>query len=381
MSSTNKFDDEWVADLLDQEAADCALKYSTMGMEAYTKSAKRPSNLPKPNTRFLSSIVKATNNHNRNLLAQERAESQARLNSLDRTKHESEEREKRRRPGAAATRKRMLGGINAIIGGSSKKRKTDDDDSTKDLENDPKRLRQDRGDIHAPGRAHRHHDDDRDGDPPARKDRNARKELFADHGPRRGHPRGHREEERTRLTPESRSRSRSRSRERRHRSHRHNDRHRRTHNGDRHQVSRNVQKDHDPTKTRAKEQLSNDSDSDPLEDLIGPKPPSPVRKRGRGATSGTSAMDGRFESGYDPKTDVALGHEEEDDDWGSSLEALRAREEWKQKGAERLRQAGYTDVEVKKWEKGDQKNEEDVRWTKKGEQREWDRGKTFKDGM
>jgi hypothetical protein len=40
MSSTNPDSDEWVADLLSQEAADCALKYSTMGMDAYTKSAK-----------------------------------------------------------------------------------------------------------------------------------------------------------------------------------------------------------------------------------------------------------------------------------------------------------------------------------------------------
>jgi hypothetical protein len=32
-------------------------------------------------------------------------------------------------------------------------------------------------------------------------------------------------------------------------------------------------------------------------------------------------------------------------------------------------------VQVKKWEKGDEKDEEDVTWAKQGQAREWDRGK------
>lgn len=266
----------------------------------------------------------------------------------------------------------MLGDIKAIIGGPSKKRKTVDNDPVEDDESDSKRLRKGGGDIRVRGRGSK--SDERAGlEESSSKNRNATKELFADHGPKRGLP-----HERRRRDD---GRRRSRSREHGRRGDRHEDRsgrssdsnkehgHRRTHN------NRNAEESH------LEEHHAHDSDSDPLDDIIGPKPPSPVRKRGRGAVSGSSAMDSRFESGYDPKGDVALDHDENDDDWGSALEALRDRQRWKEQGADRLRAAGFTDEQVKKWEKGDQKNEDDVRWTKKGEQREWDRGKTLKDGI
>lgn len=64
-----------------------------------------------------------------------------------------------------------------------------------------------------------------------------------------------------------------------------------------------------------------------------------------------------------------------EDDWGDALEALRDRARWQQQGADRLKQAGFTDDQVRKWERGDVQGEEDVVWRKKGEGREWDRGK------
>ena len=63
------------------------------------------------------------------------------------------------------------------------------------------------------------------------------------------------------------------------------------------------------------------------------------------------------------------------EDWGDALEALRDRARWQQQGADRLKAAGFTDEQVRKWEKGDVLNEEDVVWTSKGQAREWDRGK------
>ena len=90
-------------------------------------------------------------------------------------------------------------------------------------------------------------------------------------------------------------------------------------------------------------------------------------------------MDTRFDSNYDPSVDVQPDPETEDD-WEQALEAMRDRVKWKQQGADRLRAAGFTDTEVKKWEKGDKKDESDVTWAKKGEGREWDRGKVF-DGV
>jgi hypothetical protein len=123
-------------------------------------------------------------------------------------------------------------------------------------------------------------------------------------------------------------------------------------------------------------QKQDTTDSDPLEDLIGPSPATATKARGRGASK-SSTINSRFSSSYDPKTDVTLDHADEGDDWEMALEALRDRAKWKAKGAERLRAAGFTDEEVGKWEKGGEKDVNDVRWRRKGEGREWDRGKTL----
>lgn len=71
--------------------------------------------------------------------------------------------------------------------------------------------------------------------------------------------------------------------------------------------------------------------------------------------------------------------DEDGDDWDLALEALKDRQKWQQNQADRMRQAGFTDGEVAKWEKqgkaGADGREEDVRWKGRGEGREWDRGK------
>ncbi|KAK5112434.1 hypothetical protein LTR85_011543 [Meristemomyces frigidus] len=128
-------------------------------------------------------------------------------------------------------------------------------------------------------------------------------------------------------------------------------------------------------RTKRRRRDCNDSDSEPLEAHIGPAPPPKVRARGRGAVS-NSSMDARFRPDYDPKADVSLDQGEEDE-WDMALEALRDRTKWRQQGAERLKAAGFTDAEVKTWETGGEKEVEDVRWRKKGEGREWDRGKSL----
>jgi hypothetical protein len=142
------------------------------------------------------------------------------------------------------------------------------------------------------------------------------------------------------------------------------------------------------TKTRDQEKyakeaepnLKPDYDSDPLDEIIGPRPPPvpQVRTKGRGTISHASGIDARFSANYDPTADVQLDFDEEND-WDQALEALRDRQKWKQQGADRLRAAGFTEDEIKKWEKGGEKREEDVKWVKKGEGREWDRGKVLDD--
>jgi hypothetical protein len=133
--------------------------------------------------------------------------------------------------------------------------------------------------------------------------------------------------------------------------------------------------------------------SDPLEMLVGPlerpkekasateKPP--VQYKGRGAyrPSG-AAMDAHFSSDYNPGLDLHPESELEDekDDWDMALEALRDREMFKQKHAERLREAGFDDAEIKKWEdSGKRKDVADVKWAARGEAREWDLGKEDQD--
>jgi len=118
-----------------------------------------------------------------------------------------------------------------------------------------------------------------------------------------------------------------------------------------------------------------DSDSDPLENIVGPLLPPKIKVRGRGAVS-ASAMDSHFSANYDPSVDVEL-EIDESDDWELALEAMRDRQRFKQQHGDRLRAAGFTEEEVEKWEKGGEKTEEDVKWAKKGEGREWDRGKVI----
>ncbi|KAJ4325522.1 hypothetical protein N0V94_000665 [Neodidymelliopsis sp. IMI 364377] len=122
------------------------------------------------------------------------------------------------------------------------------------------------------------------------------------------------------------------------------------------------------------------SDSDPLEAIVGPLPPAAqpaVRSRGRGALKANSTgIESRFSSTYDPLMDVRPDSDAEDD-WGEALQVMRDRERWKQQGADRLRAAGFKDEQVKKWEKGGDPIEDDVVWTKKGQSREWDRGKVL----
>jgi len=152
--------------------------------------------------------------------------------------------------------------------------------------------------------------------------------------------------------------------------------------------------------------------SDPLSNLVGPLPPStsdtpPIRSRGRGAYKPTASnIDTHFMSEYDPTLDADLGDNDDtgpttskstrrpvpglatdEDDWDMALEALRDRAIWRRKGAERLREAGFGENVVDRWVNngafagldsgGKERDVQDVKWAKKGEGREWDRGKVM----
>ncbi|KAJ0269179.1 hypothetical protein Brms1b_012650 [Colletotrichum noveboracense] len=359
MTNDTVLTDDYVAELLAKEANDCSLKYSSMGMEAF-RSDKKPANMPKPNTRFLRHIIKDTNTHNKNLLAKEAAESQARLKNLE----HAEEKERRKRAGPQDIRKRQMGDIKAILGGHKEKPTRADERSHKKDGSPPRRRHRD-GRSESPERGGRRHHRSRD-------------ESDSEREERRGHK-------------SSRRRSRSpndKSRRHRHRSPLGSGKGKDGDGEDLMSASHRTRRERSRERTgfsikgssrRAAQRQDSAaaSDSDPLDEFIGPAPPEPVRSRGRGAASALSGIDKRFEADYDPKMDVEM----EDtagagaENWDDAVEAFRDRQKWRQNQEQRMRAAGYGEDMIKKWRTGEQKDERDVRWAKAGEKREWDRGK------
>lgn len=123
-----------------------------------------------------------------------------------------------------------------------------------------------------------------------------------------------------------------------------------------------------------------EEDSDPLDDMIGPRPAftAPTRKRG---AQNHSSIDDHFRPDYDPKTDIDIDAEDEGDERDTALQSIRDRAEWQKSRAERMRAAGFKEQDITKWESRNVAKDSgedammDHKWTKKGEVREWDRGK------
>lgn len=126
-------------------------------------------------------------------------------------------------------------------------------------------------------------------------------------------------------------------------------------------------------------------------------------------------MDAHFAPDYNPALDVALPDDDSDsqtakapvrhvpgltsannfkDDWDMALEALRGRAGWRSTGTNRLRDAGFGDAVVQKWKDNaafdgidragkphtaETDMEPDTQWSRKGQVREWDRGKVVDD--
>ncbi|KAK5994937.1 hypothetical protein PT974_03326 [Cladobotryum mycophilum] len=360
--------DDYVADLLAKEASDCSLKYSAMGLEAFNAKSK-PTNMPKPNTRFLRHIIKDTDSHNKALLAKEAAESRARLKDLE---HSEEVKRRKTNPDAKDIRKRQLGDIQSILGGK-RQRVGDEKPASDDQE------------------ARRSSDRDRDSRKSSRKD-----DLVSNRDDRREYGRlsrsdGDRRLEKTSHTDEARRSKKSRhgdhssdeeSRHHRHRSRRDRSRSpRRRHRSRSPREKRSKHRHRSPLveKDSQKEPSSKkvEDDSDPLEELIGPAPP--PKYRGRGTVAGAAGIEMRFSEAYDPKTDVLLD-EEKGGDWDDAVEAYRDRQKLRLNQEDRLRAAGFADHQIQQINSVQkEKTEQDVVWTKAGEKREWDRGKRVDD--
>ncbi|KAM3516779.1 hypothetical protein NHJ13051_009593 [Beauveria bassiana] len=161
MSTDEFLTDDYVAGLLSQEASDCSIKYSAMGVDAFLvkdSKSKKSTNMPKPNTRFLRNIIRGTDTHNKALLAKEAAESKARLKRLERAE---ETKRKKLNPTTKDLRERHMGDIQAILGGGKRRGR----DGGADTDNNKKETdRRDRAKTKRGARPHKNEDSYRDGD-------------------------------------------------------------------------------------------------------------------------------------------------------------------------------------------------------------------------
>ncbi|KAJ9660967.1 hypothetical protein H2201_006695 [Coniosporium apollinis] len=417
--------DDYVAELLKKDAKGSSSRYAAIGLGALLP--QRTGQAPKPNTRFLRNILRETDSHNAALLAKEAEDSRARLKALRRDGAGEPQRGPRdRRNGdgkdcgdsRTAKRRRIDDGASEDEDMDRQRRHRDSgskrhrfgrDERTGCERSSHRRSRHEEDERSESGSRHRHRrrrrhssDDESDRARSSRHQRRSRKQEHtssSDEAYTKRKEESHHKHRRRRSRSRSSSRSRSPDRYRSRQSH-HRDRERSRpprsrSNKKSKELSKRGDRERDrdigDTVTNGKQRTSKPRspsteaayDSDPLEALIGPLPPPPappVRSRGRGTFfNASSAMDARFASTYDPTVDVQPDPEL-DDDWDQALEALRDRQKWKQQGADRLLAAGFTADEVRKWEKGGEKTEEDVRWAKKGEGREWDRGKVVEEG-
>ncbi|KAH6894086.1 hypothetical protein B0T10DRAFT_603637 [Thelonectria olida] len=391
MGNDQLLTDEYVAGRLTEEANDCSLKYSALGMEGY-RQTKKPANMLKPNTRFLRHIIKGTDSHNKALLAKEASESQARLKNLERAE---EAKRLKTNPTQQDVRRRQMGDIHAILGGK-KRRRTDDSEaasSSQDLIDSKSRetpgsrkSRNDKGqgerqdkskdltrDRHHE-RAHRRrlsYSDDRPSRTDEKSDRGNR--STPDNKRRRSRSRNFRSEEEERRRRHRRRRDRSRSTEHRRRS-RSRSRSPRRHKSRHRERSPIEEKE---AKAKQDEQKRQDDDSDSLEDLIGPAPV--PTHRGRGKVGGYSGIDRRFSETYDPKTDIQMDEDDENGNTDDAFELFRDRQKLKQNQQaqeQRMRAAGFSEDQIKRANGVDTVPEDNVRWSKAGEKRAWDQGKS-----
>ncbi|KIW90331.1 uncharacterized protein Z519_08975 [Cladophialophora bantiana CBS 173.52] len=381
-------DDDYVTKLLVEDARRSSMRYASQGLSALLPK-RPPGSAPKPNTRFLKTLVREADSHNAKLKEKEEYEARIRLKRIRDAEQGSKkvgcERETEGRHDQERKRRRLC---------DDKGSRTDERERARDLRRSRSpEQRRERHDGHKRGRRRRHETDEPDEDSNHRRTRHRNSSHRA----------------------RSRSRSKSRSRERKEEERHKKDRQRHRH--ERKSRRHSPPTDPDPegqkdvkhgTRTPSISSTSTSSD-DPLSYLIGPRPTPPdnqcPQRRGRGFRHGSSHqsrsnIDAHFSPTYDPSTHDAgvldsddLNPEDEggdQDEWTAALSALRDRRAWRAKQAERMKDAGFSEEEIKRWEKsassrtllagnGDGGEEEgnirDVRWRKKGEEREWDVGK------
>ena len=363
---TPLIDDDHIISLLRKDAEASRLGSSLT-------ATRRDKNAPKPNTRFLKNLVKNADSHNAALLAKEKAETRARLRGLESGLKRGREDDGNDRDDGVGKRKKRdgerEGRWKGVLSGLGKP-------NTRERDGDVRRERR-RNSPDARSRPEGLKDEDRSADKDHKEHSEHRRRRSRSPDSRSRSP----QHQHRRSNHRDRKSNRSRSPQDRKQ---HHDRKRHSRSPERRQDSKNTRNPSKPpnpstSNNHNKPPTSEPDSDDPLTTFLGPAPPPTTRPRGRGAaTSNTSTMDLRFnDPSYNPRADVALSDSEtegagasKDDPWSTSLETLRDRAAWRIKGAARLREAGFKDADVQKWESGGrEKDERDLKWRGRGEGR------------
>ncbi|CAK5264436.1 unnamed protein product [Mycena citricolor] len=116
--------DRHVAELILKEAKKKAERFGQDGIKAYLRSGISDSSAPRTNKRFLTSIIRSTDDHNRTIL---QAQAQA-AQELKRERDELERRERRARAEEAVAAEKMRRSHGSRSGGSRSHRKREEKD-------------------------------------------------------------------------------------------------------------------------------------------------------------------------------------------------------------------------------------------------------------
>jgi hypothetical protein len=325
-------DDELTSILL-SDARQASKNYASQGLSAYLPASKRPTSKIKPNTRFLQNLVRNADGHNERLRRKEETERKEKLRVL--------EREAKKREGRLVTFS---------------------DDEAEGPETSGDREGDEEGDAR---RRKRRKTDEHD------EERERRRHKSSKHSRGRESERRRRKRRRNTSSAEEsdgRSRSRSRSREsRHHRKHRSKRDHSNSGSEEEHKhESRSHRKERqrrddesasgDDKESHSKSDKKQSRRSKHEESSIHPpKPTSSAKPNTPHDMNGNNNI----------KDQLGPAQRADEDDWSLSLSALRER-------ANHARIQAAKNITANAHIKGSDSN---IKWTKQGEEREWDRGK------
>ncbi|KAG8715940.1 hypothetical protein FRC11_012559 [Ceratobasidium sp. 423] len=380
--------DRHVAELILKEAKTKAEKYAKEGIRAYLpQTGYSDSSVPKTNKRFLSSLVKNVNDHNKVVL---QAQAEAAEQVKEARRHE--EMKDRRRRAEEATDDRMR--VQRLFSQGLRS----PGDSWKD-----RSRRRDEGRSERRSRSPRRRDRDSRTPSPRRRSRSPRRRSRS---PSRKH-RSSRDERKSERRHRKRDRSLSEEDDRS--SKRHSDRKRDSERSKRDDSDADVKRRSKKGKDRAGNDYHRKGDSSLTPEPVGPTPASSSSKRSTRSPSPThvgssdpatysSKMDKYFSASYDPRLDVeqpsmnasGLLEGPQWEGWEGMLEVMRLRAQDKEEKKRREREDREKDKFDRKRakEKGVSKlsssivpesTEEvglmDMKYKKRGAVKEWDLAK------